>query len=197
MEAGPSPARWRIERADVTSDESRALLRDYLVDVSDRWFLLREARVSTPEEIELSLADMPSDDLAPPTGAFVVAREVGGQGTDRRRSGRLVGCVGVRLAAGSGAGGADGWADDRACTGPAVELKRMFVRPEMRGTGLARALLAAVEEAGRELGATTIRLDTRLDLVEARALYVRHGYVEVPAFNADPYAEVFYAKRLT
>lgn len=36
----------------------------------------------------------------------------------------------------------------------------------------------------------------RLDLAEARALYVRHGYAEVPAFNEGDYAEVWYAKDL-
>jgi GNAT superfamily N-acetyltransferase len=164
-------AGWVVERGDVTSAEARLILRDYLVDVSDRWFRLHEDRHSTPEEIEQSLAEMSSDDLAPPTGAFVVARGAS----------RLVGCAGVRLAGG--------------CPDVA-ELKRMFVRPEARGTGLAAALLAAVEEAARDLGATTVRLDTRLDLVQARALYVRQGYVEVPAFNAADYAEVWYAKTL-
>ena len=178
--------RWRLEPADVDSEESRALLREYLVDVSDRWFLLHEGRRSTPQEIEQSLAEMHSDDLAPLTGGFVVAGEVGNRVEAHalgagRPVGRLIGCAGVRLAA----------------DGSAVELKRMFVRAEARGTGLAPGLLAAVEQVGRELGATTIRLDTRLDLVEARALYLRHGYLEVPAFNADPYAEVWYAKRLT
>ena len=164
-------AGWVVERADVTSAESAVLLRDYLIDVSDRWFRLHEDRDSTPEEIEQSLAEMPSDDLAPPTGDFVVARS--GE--------RLVGCVGVRLVPGR----------------PDVaELKRMFVRAEARGTGLAAALLAAVEESARDLGATTIRLDTRLDLVEARALYRRQGYVAVPAFNEGDYAEVWYAKAL-
>jgi GNAT superfamily N-acetyltransferase len=166
-----SGAGWVVERADVASAESAVLLRDYLVDVSDRWFRLHEDRDSTPEEIEQSLAEMPSDDLAPPTGDFVVARS--GE--------RLVGCVGVRLV------------PDRS---DVAELKRMFVRPEARGTGLAGALLAAVEEAARALGATTVRLDTRLDLVEARALYRRQGYVEVPAFNDGDYAEVWYAKPL-
>lgn len=175
---------WRVERSDVGSGESQALLREYLVDVSDRWFLLHEGRRSTLEEIEQSLAEMPSDDLAPPTGAFVVARSIGAGPAGRRPTGRLLGCAGVRLAA------------RLAPRGSAVELKRMFVRPEARGTGVAPALLAAAEQAGRELGATSIRLDTRLDLTEARALYLRHGYSEVPAFNADPYAEVWYAKRL-
>ena len=164
---------WVVERGDVTSEESATILRDYLVDVSDRWFRLHEGRDSMPEEIEQSLAEMPSDDLAPPTGAFVVARA--------RAGAWLLGCAGVRLV------------PDRP---DVVELKRMFVRPEARGSGLAAALLAAAEEAARDLGATTVRLDTRLDLVEARALYRRQGYVEVPAFNEGDYAEVWYAKTL-
>jgi hypothetical protein len=40
-------------------------------------------------------------------------------------------------------------------------------------------------------------LDTRLDLVEARSLYVRHGYAEIPAYNQGPYAEIWYGKDLT
>ncbi|WP_323098017.1 GNAT family N-acetyltransferase [Intrasporangium sp. YIM S08009] len=171
---------WSVELADVGADVSLEILRDYLVDVADRWFLLHEGRRSTPEEIEEAWQGMPCDDLAAPTGAFVVARDA---------SGHLGGCVGVRLVdpAPTGVG-----------EGRVSELKRMFVRPEGRGTGLAPRLLAAAEDAARALGATTIRLDTRLDLVEARALYARHGYDEVPCFTVDdPYAEVWYAKPLT
>ena len=172
---------WSVDLADVEAPDSLEILRDYLVDVADRWFLLTEGRRSTPEEIEQAWAAMPCDDLAAPTGAFVVARGVGG-------SERLGGCVGVRLAdPGPTAEG----------EGPVCELKRMFVRPEARGCGLATRLLAAAEDAALALGARTVRLDTRLDLVEARALYTRHGYVEVPCFTVDdPYAEVWYAKRL-
>ena len=170
---------WVVEPADVDAPDSLAPLRDYLVDVADRWFLLREGRVSSAEEIESAWQAMPCGDLAAPTGAFVVARD---------GSGRLVGCVGVRLVRTS---------SQPEGAGTVSELKRMFVRPEARGTGLAARLLAAAEDAARALGATTIRLDTRLDLVEARALYTRHGYVEVPCFTVDdPYAEVWYAKPL-
>ena len=77
-----------------------------------------------------------------------------------------------------------------------AERRRMFVRPGLRGTGLAAGLLAAAEQSARDLGAARMRLDTRLDLVEARALYLRHGYTEVPAFNEGDYAEVWYAKDL-
>lgn len=55
--------------------------------------------------------------------------------------------------------------------------------------------LPSREDAARDLGAATIRLDTRLD-PGARALYRRHGYVKVPAFDASDYAEVWYAKNL-
>lgn len=170
---------WTIESGDVGAEDSLAILRDYLVDVADRWFLLHEGRRSTSAEIEEAWQAMPCDDLSAPTGAFVVARDA---------SGRLGGCVGVRLV------DPDPTAEGE---GQVSELKRMFVRPEARGTGLAPRLLAAAEDAARALGATTIRLDTRLDLVEARALYARHGYAEVPCFTVDdPYAEIWYGKPL-
>ncbi|MFD7832170.1 GNAT family N-acetyltransferase, partial [Kitasatospora sp. NPDC059803] len=77
-----------------------------------------------------------------------------------------------------------------------VELTRVFVRPCLRGTGGGARLLAAVDEAARSLGARRIVLDTRLDLVEARALYTRHGYREIPAYSSGPYAQVWYGKEL-
>jgi len=48
----------------------------------------------------------------------------------------------------------------------------------MRGRGGAPRLVTAAEEAARALGARTMVLDTRHDLVEARALYARLGYAE-------------------
>jgi GNAT superfamily N-acetyltransferase len=69
-----------------------------------------------------------------------------------------------------------------------AELKRLYVTPSARGLGGGAALLGAVERAAVSLGATTVRLDTRSDLVEARALYARHGYREVAPFNDDRYA---------
>jgi ribosomal protein S18 acetylase RimI-like enzyme len=57
--------------------------------------------------------------------------------------------------------------------------------------------VAAAERAARELGAARIVLDTRGDLVEARALYARLGYTETGPHNADPYAEHWFAKALS
>ena len=75
-----------------------------------------------------------------------------------------------------------------------VELTRMFVAPEARGEGAAALLLAEAERHARELGARVIRLNTRGDLVEARALYAKHGYAEIPKFGDDPFADHWFEK---
>lgn len=66
---------------------------------------------------------------------------------------------------------------------PTAELKRMFVAPEARGTGLGRRLLEAVESAARDRGILTLRLETGEPQVAAIALYERAGYVRIPAFG--------------
>ncbi|MFI7606403.1 GNAT family N-acetyltransferase [Micromonospora sp. NPDC049366] len=77
-----------------------------------------------------------------------------------------------------------------------AELTRVYVRPALRGHGGGAALLAAAEERARAAGADRIRLDTRSDLVEARALYARHGYREIPAYSHDKYAEHWFERLL-
>lgn len=81
--------------------------------------------------------------------------------------------------------------------GPDVtELTRLFVHPNARRTGGGHVLLEAAEDAARDLGARAMRLDTRHDLVEARALYAAHGYAEIPAYSHGPYADHWYEKVL-
>ncbi|GAA0590456.1 GNAT family N-acetyltransferase [Kutzneria viridogrisea] len=97
-----------------------------------------------------------------------------------------------------------GWFEGRAagCVGlrshsPEVaEVTRMFVRPFARGTGGGAALLDEVEAQALRLGVSAVRLDTRKDLVEARALYARQGYVEVEPFASGPYRDHFFVKHL-
>ncbi|MEU4531971.1 GNAT family N-acetyltransferase [Micromonospora ureilytica] len=125
-------------------------------------------RPARPGEVDAALAEMPSDDLTAPSGLLLLAH----LGDD------LAGCAGLRWQ--------PGWA----------ELTRVFIRPGQRGAGGGAALLAAVEERARAAGADRIRLDTRHDLVEARALYARHGYAEIPAYSRGPYAEHWFEKRL-
>ncbi|MCX2969568.1 MULTISPECIES: GNAT family N-acetyltransferase [Streptomyces] len=77
-----------------------------------------------------------------------------------------------------------------------AELARVYVRGALRGTGGGAAVATAAEETARELGAGVMRLDTRADLVEARALYAARGYHEIPAYHDGPHADHFLEKRL-
>ncbi|MFJ3963969.1 GNAT family N-acetyltransferase [Streptomyces sp. NPDC090036] len=127
-------------------------------------------RQVTEAEIDQGLLDFPDDELVPPTGRFVVGR----------LDGEPLACGGVRL-----------------LDPVTAELTRVFVDRRARGTGGGAALLEALEAEGRALGAGRVRLDTRSDLVEARMLYARHGYAEIPAYNASPYAGHWFEKILT
>jgi putative acetyltransferase len=76
----------------------------------------------------------------------------------------------------------------------AVELKRMFVRPEFRHRGLAGAMLATLEKAAVERGYSTIRLETGEGQPEAIALYRRAGYRPIPCYGdyaSDPACRCF------
>src|SRR6478609_6493233 len=97
-----------------------------------------------------------ADEVAPGRGAFLVAYA----------DGAPVGCGAVRRL------------DDAA-----AEVKRMYVVPTARGTGVARALLAALEAEARRLGARRLLLETGTRLDAAMALYRRAGFVEIAAFG--------------
>ncbi|GHK02528.1 N-acetyltransferase [Streptomyces sp. Y2F8-2] len=64
-----------------------------------------------------------------------------------------------------------------------AELKRMFVIEEMRGRGLARRILAALEEDARAAGRTRMVLETGTKQPEAVALYTSSGYEPCAKFG--------------
>src|ERR1017187_5882981 len=131
----------------------------------------RGKTLSTSSAIKLcsAVARPLSPKFSLPHGLFLLA--YGEQG--------LIGCGGLRLLpAGIG------------------EVTRLFVMPGARRQGLGALLLDELEGAARAWGLSRLRLDPRGDLVEARRLYARHGYVEVPPFSAGPYAEHWFAKAL-
>lgn len=73
----------------------------------------------------------------------------------------------------------------------AAEVKRMYVEPSARGRGVSRAVLGALEEAARERGWTTLRLETGPLQTAAAGLYRSAGYRRIAAFGAyagDPKA---------
>jgi DNA-binding MarR family transcriptional regulator len=77
------------------------------------------------------------------------------------------------------------------------DIKRMWVSPSARGLGLGRRLLGELEHQAQVAGAPAARLETNRVLVEAIALYRSEGYREVPAFNDEPFAHLWFEKRLT
>jgi ribosomal protein S18 acetylase RimI-like enzyme len=79
-----------------------------------------------------------------------------------------------------------------------AEVKRMYVRPEHRGVGLAKRLLAHLAEYTRHNGITILRLETGIHQTEAIRLYESAGFERVAPFGnyqEDPLS-VFFEKRL-
>jgi len=157
---------WTVEQALPTAPEAAAVLRLYLAELISRV----QGRETDDAEVDRHLREgHGSEDLIPPAGLLLIAR----------RQGEVVGCVGLRH-----------------LDPQTQELTRMFVRPEARGEGCAARLLAAAEDAAREMGAGAIRLSTRSDLVEARAMYAKHGYVEIARYGDDEFAGRWFEKVL-
>ena len=78
------------------------------------------------------------------------------------------------------------------------ELKRMFVRPQFRGLGLAKLMLGRLEDHTRRHNIPLLRLETGIHQWEAINLYLRMGYQSCPPFgeyNASP-LNVFFEKKL-
>jgi GNAT superfamily N-acetyltransferase len=150
--------------------EVRAMLAEYVA-----WIGLDLAF----QEIDAELAGLPGE-YVPPQGALLVAED----------EGRLIGMIGLRPLAPSACRA-------EAQSAKAGEMKRLFVRPEARGRGLAKQLIAQLLEEARAIGYEEIRLDTLPMMGDAQSLYVSLGFRDIPAYYDTPIAGTrFMAKRL-
>lgn len=78
------------------------------------------------------------------------------------------------------------------------EMKRLYVRPAYRSTGLGQRLVEAVIQAARQAGYSELRLDTLPSMSSAQALYQRLGFREIPPYNAKYLPGTrFYALKLS
>ena len=161
---------WTVTPEPFDSAVAAELWRAYYTEVSDRWYLLHEGHTTDPDELEREVAADTGAYLAAPGGVLLVARY----------RGEPAGTAGVRMI--------------DASTG---ELKRVFVRPEMRGQG--RRLRAA--RGGRELprgvSAPSGSCSTRGATWWRPACCTRATATQETApHNDDVYAEHWFAKKL-
>jgi GNAT superfamily N-acetyltransferase len=130
-----------------------------LVNVARRLFREYADAIGTDLEYQgfsAELASLPAPYL-PPWGALLIAQSGTG----------IAGCVALR-------------ALDRR-TG---EMKRLYVCPSHRGSGLGLRLVKGVIQTARQAGYRELRLDTLPTMVEAQALYCRLGFVEIPPYGS-------------
>jgi GNAT superfamily N-acetyltransferase len=96
-------------------------------------------------------------------------------------AGTVVGCVALR---------------SLAKFAKSAEVKRLYVRPEHRGLGIAKSLYESLEKYARERGYEWLYLDTTDEMVAAQRFYAALGYELTTRYNDNSQATIFMRKDL-
>lgn len=119
------------------------------------------------QDFSNELATLPGK-YAPPTGALLLAKST--------TTSEAIGCVAVRPLQPAGV----------------CEMKRLYVSPAGRGTGVGKALARVVIEEARRLGYSSMKLDTLSSMTAPLKLYRGLGFKEIEAYYANPLDGVVY-----
>lgn len=122
------------------------------------------------QDFEGEMAAMPGK-YAPPKGALLLARDAGGA---------AIGCVGLRPLA----------------PPDCCEMKRLYVTPEGRGSGLGRALVEALVGIAERIDYREMRLDTLPSMAGAQALYRTLGFEVTAPYYETPVAGTLFMRRV-
>lgn len=122
------------------------------------------------QEIDDELERLPGE-YAPPRGALFVVDAASADPSSYARADRLIAMIALRPI------------EARIC-----EMKRLFVRPEGRGHGLARRLVDRILSEARRLQYDEIRLDTLPMMGDAQRLYVETGFTDIAPYYDTPIA---------
>ncbi|MFO1203931.1 MAG: bifunctional helix-turn-helix transcriptional regulator/GNAT family N-acetyltransferase [Tabrizicola sp.] len=126
------------------------------------------ARVAIVKPGMFTLPDPGADSYRPPQGRFLVAWS----------DDLPVGCVSLRP-----------------LDAQTAEVKRLWVHDSARGQGLARRLMAAIEDEARAMGHRMLKLDTNSALSEAITLYRNSGWTDIAPYTGTP-ADTWMGKAL-
>jgi putative acetyltransferase len=116
------------------------------------------------QDFDKELAELPGE-YAPPNGSLILA-------VDETEP---VGCVALRK-----------------ITEGICEMKRLYVKPELRGKGLGKQLVKAVIDEAIKIGYTKMRLDTVPVMKEAISLYRSFGFYEIKPYRENPIEGALY-----
>ncbi|RMZ00970.1 hypothetical protein D0862_06546 [Hortaea werneckii] len=161
----PSPDRFVISPAERQEDLHAAL------QLFEAYALALGIDLSFQDFAD-EVANLPGK-YARPTGCLLLARDTEGRG---------VGCVGLRpLSVDEDDGGDAAVAASSCC-----EMKRLYVDPSQRGSGMGKMLAERVIVEARRMGYQRMRLDTLPSMQSARALYKALGFREIEPYYLTP-----------